>query len=212
MVFWNGMSEIIDKSFEGEDWESKPLPKQHIPAEVLKLLEALDATRAPGWLSVESHIRDLGEEGRNKFARILRGIRQCMKQRPALYFLFGEERQPLFVWLQRHDKEIDWEMVNRKASASALAFKASKIIGVLAEVKLDEAYHRAQHFAVHIPTARTDENAHIYDDAVRAIQRKREVTLSHPKTVTPAGKTKTVGRNEPCPCGSGKKYKKCHGR
>ena len=23
---------------------------------------------------------------------------------------------------------------------------------------------------------------------------------------------KKVGRNEPCPCGSGKKYKKCHGR
>jgi preprotein translocase subunit SecA len=23
---------------------------------------------------------------------------------------------------------------------------------------------------------------------------------------------KKVGRNEPCPCGSGKKYKNCHGR
>ena len=23
---------------------------------------------------------------------------------------------------------------------------------------------------------------------------------------------KTVGRNDPCPCGSGKKYKQCHGR
>ncbi|MCE2434324.1 MAG: SEC-C domain-containing protein [Candidatus Latescibacteria bacterium] len=23
---------------------------------------------------------------------------------------------------------------------------------------------------------------------------------------------KKVGRNEPCPCGSGKKYKHCHGR
>ena len=23
---------------------------------------------------------------------------------------------------------------------------------------------------------------------------------------------KKVGRNDPCPCGSGKKYKKCHGR
>ncbi|MCX5641186.1 MAG: SEC-C metal-binding domain-containing protein [Planctomycetota bacterium] len=22
---------------------------------------------------------------------------------------------------------------------------------------------------------------------------------------------KVVGRNEPCPCGSGKKYKSCHG-
>jgi preprotein translocase subunit SecA len=21
-----------------------------------------------------------------------------------------------------------------------------------------------------------------------------------------------IGRNQPCPCGSGKKYKKCHGR
>jgi preprotein translocase subunit SecA len=21
-----------------------------------------------------------------------------------------------------------------------------------------------------------------------------------------------IGRNEPCPCGSGKKYKQCHGR
>jgi hypothetical protein len=28
------------------------------------------------------------------------------------------------------------------------------------------------------------------------------------RTVVAAQK---VGRNEPCPCGSGKKYKKCHG-
>jgi preprotein translocase subunit SecA len=28
----------------------------------------------------------------------------------------------------------------------------------------------------------------------------------------PVTKGKKVGRNEPCPCGSGKKYKKCHGR
>ncbi|MCK5667485.1 MAG: SEC-C domain-containing protein [Gammaproteobacteria bacterium] len=23
---------------------------------------------------------------------------------------------------------------------------------------------------------------------------------------------KKIGRNEPCPCGSGKKYKRCHGK
>jgi uncharacterized protein YecA (UPF0149 family) len=27
-----------------------------------------------------------------------------------------------------------------------------------------------------------------------------------------ATKPKKVGRNDPCPCGSGKKYKKCYGR
>jgi preprotein translocase subunit SecA len=24
--------------------------------------------------------------------------------------------------------------------------------------------------------------------------------------------TQKVGRNDPCPCGSGKKYKRCHGK
>ncbi|MCB0877619.1 MAG: YchJ family protein [Thermoleophilia bacterium] len=29
--------------------------------------------------------------------------------------------------------------------------------------------------------------------------------------LVPVGPASTVGRNDPCPCGSGKKYKKCHG-
>jgi preprotein translocase subunit SecA len=28
---------------------------------------------------------------------------------------------------------------------------------------------------------------------------------------TPTSTKESVGRNEPCPCGSGKKYKRCHG-
>ena len=35
-----------------------------------------------------------------------------------------------------------------------------------------------------------------------AMVKKKPVVRDRPK----------VGRNEPCPCGSGKKYKKCHGR
>jgi len=32
-----------------------------------------------------------------------------------------------------------------------------------------------------------------------------------PKQETVVRQTPKVGRNDPCPCGSGKKYKKCHG-
>ncbi len=33
------------------------------------------------------------------------------------------------------------------------------------------------------------------------------------KTNTPFKRpSRKIGRNEPCPCGSGKKYKQCHGR
>jgi preprotein translocase subunit SecA len=35
---------------------------------------------------------------------------------------------------------------------------------------------------------------------------------SEPKSNAPARAEKKVGRNDPCPCGSGKKYKNCHGR
>ncbi|MBZ5728570.1 MAG: preprotein translocase subunit SecA [Acidobacteriia bacterium] len=57
------------------------------------------------------------------------------------------------------------------------------------------------------------------EDFTRNIQRKKEKELaglqfaggddsSGPKQVVAGQK---VGRNDPCPCGSGKKYKKCHG-
>ena len=45
-------------------------------------------------------------------------------------------------------------------------------------------------------------------------RRERDLVFSAPAKEAPepvkraAGK---VGRNDPCPCGSGKKYKKCHG-
>jgi preprotein translocase subunit SecA len=32
------------------------------------------------------------------------------------------------------------------------------------------------------------------------------------ETRTVVREGRKVGRNEPCPCGSGKKYKRCHGR
>ena len=35
---------------------------------------------------------------------------------------------------------------------------------------------------------------------------------SQPQKVQPVHVEKKVGRNEPCPCGSGKKYKNCHGK
>jgi preprotein translocase subunit SecA len=47
--------------------------------------------------------------------------------------------------------------------------------------------------------------------------RQQPLVLSHGEEVEEKQKpikreSKKVGRNEPCPCGSGKKYKKCHGR
>lgn len=212
MVIWDGMSDVVDRSFEGEDWEIRPFPTQDFPKEVLKLLEALDATRAHGWLSVESHIRDLGEEGRKNLAKMLSDLRQTLNQHPARYFVLAGDGEPLFVWLQQHGQQIDCAKVNDKASAASLAFKASNVVGVVAEISSDGTYHRAQSFAVRIPTERTEENASIYEDAARMAHPTRAVNLKQPEKVTLHWKTKKPGRNDPCPCGSGAKFKRCHGR
>jgi uncharacterized protein YecA (UPF0149 family) len=37
-----------------------------------------------------------------------------------------------------------------------------------------------------------------------------QAQASQPKTVVINKDKKNLGRNDPCPCGSGKKWKKCH--
>lgn len=49
-----------------------------------------------------------------------------------------------------------------------------------------------------------------WDDILTA-QKKRELMKASKERNTVVKKEK-IGRNEPCPCGSGKKYKKCCGR
>ena len=57
------------------------------------------------------------------------------------------------------------------------------------------------------------------EDFTRNVQRKKEKELAELQFVGGDGSTgpkqvvsgQKVGRNDPCPCGSGKKYKKCHG-
>ncbi|MFA5985917.1 MAG: preprotein translocase subunit SecA [Parcubacteria group bacterium] len=48
--------------------------------------------------------------------------------------------------------------------------------------------------------------------AAAAAQEEKKLLSSMPKIEKPAQSAHTVGRNDDCPCGSGKKYKKCHGK
>ena len=48
-------------------------------------------------------------------------------------------------------------------------------------------------------------------DALLTEERRKELYLEQKKSGTVV-KDKKIGRNDPCPCGSGKKYKKCCGK
>jgi preprotein translocase subunit SecA len=53
------------------------------------------------------------------------------------------------------------------------------------------------------------------EEARRRLQREQNLVYSAGDSAAAAPakrETAKVGRNDPCPCGSGKKFKKCHGR
>ena len=49
-------------------------------------------------------------------------------------------------------------------------------------------------------------------DIATLIEEHRKELYKEQKNSGTVRKEKKVGRNDPCPCGSGKKYKKCCGR
>ncbi len=54
--------------------------------------------------------------------------------------------------------------------------------------------------------------AEIRTEAPAPVQQQKTMTFGTSNQGGPAKSDKTVGRNDPCPCGSGKKYKNCCGR
>ena len=206
------MSEIVDKAFEDEHWDIKPKPTQKFPSIVLKLLNALDTTHKSGWLSIESIIRNFGEESRNNFASYLSEIEKTIGKYPSRYFAFDGEDQAIFVWMQNSKYEVEWKKLNDKASAVALSINAKELKGVLIKVGKLGVYESAEHFKINFPTEETEENTHIFKDAnIISQKRKLKIATSKENKLELNHKQK-IGRNDPCPCKSGKKYKKCHGR
>ncbi len=61
------------------------------------------------------------------------------------------------------------------------------------------------HVGANVAAAQTVELKEIHDQA-------QDITKGGGKSAQSAPATPVVGRNEPCPCGSGKKYKHCHGK
>ncbi|MBD3282613.1 MAG: preprotein translocase subunit SecA [Candidatus Portnoybacteria bacterium] len=57
-----------------------------------------------------------------------------------------------------------------------------------------------------------DQMVNNIDNSIVETLIKADVRLQKQQPQTPISKSKKVGRNDPCPCGSGKKYKKCCGK
>jgi preprotein translocase subunit SecA len=119
-----------------------------------------------------------------------------------------EQKDPLVIYKQsafelfsNMDAEINKEIVSYLCHASLPAENSTHALREGKESKTDmsKMRERKDEFTS-APSNETLEGGNDYHDP-------SQISKSEPVRVGPK-----VGRNDPCPCGSGKKYKACHGR
>ena len=115
----------------------------------------------------------------------------------ALGFMFAVESWPE-EWAPPRDKE-----------TAKLHDAALEAIVALTEDDEDEPTLSA--LSEDGPPSVSEARLNTYGEALWAVYDLREIWRSIGARVETVRKAPEPGRNDPCPCGSGKKYKKCHG-
>jgi len=84
-----------------------------------------------------------------------------------------------------------------------------RTVQLLVDDPQDPAYQAflAEHWPADAPPTRDE----IVDEALFAVQELRVWWAAHPPAQEPLRAAATPGRNDPCSCGSGRKFKKCCG-
>jgi uncharacterized protein len=106
-----------------------------------------------------------------------------------------------------------WQVPETEDHRAAIEELAGPIVALLLEPG-SQAWQRhleARQAGAAAPQAAEPSREDLLADACFAVQDLRLFLLDYGPRPEPRHVAPTPGRNDPCPCGSGRKYKKCHG-
>ena len=153
-----------------------------------------DAAYHPEVLDVRGSVLSLPEEER---AEVAGEALPSFAQVWALGFMFAVETWPE-EWAAPRDKE-------------AVKWLNGGLEAIVALTEDDAGEPTLSVFDEEGPPSMSVDRLNAFADAVWAVYDLRELWRNFGPRVETVHKEATPGRNDPCPCGSGKKYKKCHG-
>ena len=201
-VIWSGYTNDIDNYYSRvlRD-EQANIPKQTIPEILGRILDILVQKKKVGKARVASILLDMSYQERTDFADMIKDIVSHTKQR----------RKPIPFSIRKTNISIYCHVP--EVSFSAYNFKeyglANMIIGNDEERLLLELYF--------------DESENIIDVRFDLLDKDFLESYGKHKLIPAVDKLianrftnalkekRSIGRNDLCPCGSGKKYKHCHG-
>ncbi|WP_179379257.1 YecA family protein [Jannaschia marina] len=206
MIVVDGASEVIDLYFSAPDAPVDPPQGQAMPGTLIDLLALIDRDRPVGWLELDAHIRDYDAETRDRLGKELETTYETLRTQQRRRMVLGGER-PLFLWAERIEATTDDAEVGRRAAAAAIATRSNDLIAARLYVDARAKLAAVAMVPVVVPPPGTRDRRLVEEDAQGLMNRSRSMAQAQ---AVPKAPTK-IGRNQPCWCGSGKKFKKCHG-
>jgi hypothetical protein len=175
--------------------ESVSPPEQSLPPNMLRLIEALRASGVPGRFEAGSVLLSMGSGGRNEFNASLAALepRRAAGRQPGIHLPFSSDRRGVSI-----THASDQNLLEETARCAARMHQGGHARWLIVQLD-DRADYVVKTITVITPGAVAEEElsrGQLYLD----------------RQVASVAATRRIERNERCPCGSGRKYKLCHGR
>jgi hypothetical protein len=177
---WDSFSDVVDRYFEGETWLTAPVPRQTYPTEVGELLDALDRTRPKGWLALDAFIRNFGGGARKDLTEVLRSLKPTLKEHSVRRFLFGNNDDPIQVYLTREKNMPSAVELQRHAEIGCLTVRRPSIPVAVIDCDLEGKFLSVKCSVVHAPPIIRADYAGLAAEAER--QRARYISLDKSAT------------------------------
>lgn len=186
---------------------------------------------APGGISTtERVVRWMAREPRIRRRMLARSLLECVHKtrehmRRTVVLLPSHDADPYFVFVvlpwdyersERENREIRLSYLRAACMVVRLNYPdALDVVGIATESgsehprrSEDAAYGDFREW-----TTEMEDHARHYQQLFNKPVSRRVIQRTEPEypDLDSVSRLRRVGRNEPCPCGSGKKYKKCHG-
>lgn len=204
-VFWHGYREELDNYFcrlyLPELHAEKPC--QNIPHRIEEILDLMDTKKTPNRIFLSTFLLDICEIGKNDFAYNIERVFERQKEVGHMMplIVFGEVRYCAFI----HTPQIKIMSHQQKSDyvySAVLRDKEANLVWI--DLHYDES---GVLYEAHSQICSFD------DIPADDCQRLQELSHVNAQSIISSykmhNKKHKVGRNDPCPCGSGKKYKKC---
>ncbi len=204
LIRWHGYRADIDRFFSErliEPTKQSSL-QQKMPDRIEEIVVFLGDSSISGRRKLTSTLLNCSGDWRNKIARGIEEelARQATSKRPQSFSLHGELRITVFCWngdLEGPDRQVARE----QAQTVMVATNDPDRLFLLLRYRNGKLVH-IEHEFLSFAAIPPDDLVRLKPLAESLIQKRL-----YKAQLLPGG----IGRNQPCPCGNGKKYKKCHG-